>query len=259
MRDERAPLIGITMRYEAESERFYLARMYSEAVQAAGGLPVHIPLIPRAEYLNALISNLDGVLLPGSASDVDPRLYGHEPHGKLGSVHSLRDATDQIILEAVERIEMPLLAICYGMQALNVWRGGALIQDIASEEPAAIKHEQGAPRDRRSHKIRLATGSRLTGYAGEREVFVNSHHHQALKTIGRGLRAVAWANDGLIEAVEGMRQEHWVIGVQWHPEIAWEEDDFSRTLFAKFAAAARVFAERNKRFKQDERESLSVR
>ncbi len=200
MNRERAPLIGITMRYDAESERFYLARTYSEAVQAAGGVPVHIPLIPDESYLANLVGRLDGVLLPGSASDVDPLLYGHEPHGKLGSVHPLRDKTDHIILEIVERRGTPLLAICYGLQALNVWRGGTLIQDIASEEPAAIKHEQGAPRDRRSHKIRLAGQSRLCEYAGASEAFVNSHHHQALKTIGENLRAVAWTSDGLIEA-----------------------------------------------------------
>lgn len=256
MRHERAPLIGITMRYDTDTERFYLARMYSEAVQAAGGLPVHIPLIPERDYLIDLVGRLDGVLLPGSASDVDPHLYGHESHVKLGSVHPLRDATDQIVLEIAERFEMPVLAICYGLQALNVWRGGTLLQDIASEEPAAIKHEQGAPRDRRSHKIRFAPKSRLAKYAGASEAFVNSHHHQAMKTIGHGLRAVAWTSDGLIEAVENTRGERWMIGVQWHPEIGWADDEFARTLFTEFVAAANRNVTKNK---DEEREAASVR
>jgi putative glutamine amidotransferase len=256
MNRERAPLIGITMRYDAESERFYLARAYSEAVQAAGGVPVHIPLIPDGVYLGELVERLDGMLLPGSASDVDPILYGHEPHGKLGSVHPLRDKTDRMILEIIERRSTPLLAICYGLQALNVWRGGALIQDITSEDPAAIKHEQGAPRDRRSHKIRLAAQSRLREYAGASEAFVNSHHHQALRTIGENLRAVAWTSDGLIEAVEESRGDRWVVGVQWHPEIAWAEDDFSRTLFARFIYAASRFAAQTRERQQ---ETVNVR
>ncbi len=233
------------MRYEPETERFYLARMYSEAVHRAGGLPVHIPLIPDAEYLATLVARCDGVLLPGSASDIDPRLYGSEPHTRLGSVHPIRDATDQLVLDKVEERQMPLLAICYGLQAWNVRRGGTLIQDIGSEYPAAIKHEQGAPRDRRSHKLRIASQCRLAACAGAREAYVNSHHHQAIATIGRDLRAVAWAADGLIEAVEDVREDAWMLGVQWHPEIAWEQDEFASRIFRDFVAAATQFAEQH--------------
>ncbi|MGH9903620.1 MAG: gamma-glutamyl-gamma-aminobutyrate hydrolase family protein, partial [Pyrinomonadaceae bacterium] len=125
----RRPLIGITMRHELETERFYLARPYCEAVEAAGGVPVHVPLIPRAPFVAALMEELDGVLLPGSASDVDPLRYGREPHARLGSVHPLRDETDALVLEHVERRRVPLLAICFGMQVWNVERGGTLIQD----------------------------------------------------------------------------------------------------------------------------------
>lgn len=256
MKQERAPLIGITMRYDTETERFYLARLYSEAVQAAGGLPVHIPLIPDQQYLSDLVGQLDGILLPGSASDVDPNLYGHEPHQKLGSVHPLRDSTDQFVLKLAEQRRVPVLAICYGMQALNVSRDGTLMQDIATEEPAAIKHEQGAPRDRRSHKIRFATQSRLAGYASGLEAYVNSHHHQALKTIGRDLRATAWTSDGLIEAVEDLRDDRWIVGVQWHPEIGWAEDEFSHNLFMEFVSAANYHAAQKS---SEEHSSASVR
>jgi len=231
------------MRYDAEAERFYLARMYAEAVQAAGGVPVHVPLIPEPAYLTDLLGRLDGVLLPGSASDVEPKLYGHEPHQKLGAVHALRDETDMILLEEVERRSIPLLAICYGMQVWNVHRGGTLIQDIASEAPEALKHEQGAPRDRRSHKIRVAVSSKLANFTSEAEMYVNSHHHQALNAIGRGLRAVAWTSDNLVEAVEDTREGCWALGVQWHPEIAWSEDHFSQAIFRGFVNAAQDYSD----------------
>jgi putative glutamine amidotransferase len=232
------PLIGITMRHELETERFYLARHYGEAVEAAGGLPVHLSLIPRAAYVGAVVENLDGVLLPGSASDVDPARYGREPHQKLGSVHPLRDETEALVLEAAERRGLPLLAICYGMQAWNVARGGTLIQDIASELPGAVKHEQGAPRERPSHRVTLQAGSLLSKLAGRESLHVNSHHHQALELLGGGLRATAWAADGLVEAVEDLGEGRWAVGVQWHPELGWERDDFSRALFEAFVVAA---------------------
>ncbi len=131
------------MRHELETERFYLARFYSEAVAAAGGVPVHISLIPDAEVVGLIVKRLDGVLLPGSASDVDPRLYGREPHTKLGAVHPLKDETDLLVLKELEGRRLPLLAICFGMQVWNVFRGGSLIQDIVSEVPGAHQTRAG--------------------------------------------------------------------------------------------------------------------
>ena len=234
------PLVGVTMRHELKTERFYLQRDYAEAVEAAGGAPVHVPLIPDAAYVASLMGRLDGLLLPGSASDVDPKLYGREPHPNLGSVHPLRDATDALLLAEAERRGTPLLAICFGVQIWNVVRGGTLIQDIGSQFPEAIKHEQGEPRDRRSHRVRLLEGSLLHRLAGEPAAFVNSHHHQALETLGRDLRATAWTADGLTEAVEDTRAGRWAVGVQWHPEIDWRGDELSRGLFSSFVEAART-------------------
>ena len=241
MADER-PRIGITMRLELETDRFYLSRYYSEAVEAAGGAPVHISLIPRREYIETLMSGLDGILLPGSDSDVDPLRYGREPHPKLGSVHPWKDETDLLVLEEVERRGIPLLAICFGMQVLNVSRGGTLIQDIRSEMPEAIKHQQGAPRERRSHRVRLLEGSLVAQLAGTDGALVNSHHHQAIETVGRELVATAWTADGLVEALEDPRGDRFALAVQWHPEIAWEGDAFSRALFGSFIGASRDYA-----------------
>jgi putative glutamine amidotransferase len=232
------PFIGITMRHELETERFYLARHYGEAVAAAGGVPVHIPLIPDHDLISSFVERLDGVLLPGSASDVDPLRYGREPHMRLGPVHPLKDETDLLVLKEVEERRLPLLAICFGMQVWNVYRGGSLIQDIASDVPKAHKHEQGAPRDRRSHHVKIRSESLLESLAGEGEALVNSHHHQAVDQIGKGLHASAWSPDGLVEAVEESREGRWALGVQWHPEIGWERDGLSSNIFRSFLRAA---------------------
>src|SRR2546423_320140 len=125
---ERRPLIGITMRQELESARFYLARFYGEAVEAAGGVPVHVPLIPKREFIDALAGRLGGVLLPGSDSDVDPQLYGREPQRGLGGVHPLGDGTDLLLLGACEERSIPLLSTCSGWRILNVPPGGRLCQ-----------------------------------------------------------------------------------------------------------------------------------
>lgn len=249
------PLIGITMRHELKTERFYLARYYGEAVEAAGGVPVHLSLIPRESYVAAVADRLDGVLLPGSASDVDPLRYGHEPHRALGQVHPLRDETDALLLAEVERRRLPLLAICFGLQIWNVERGGTLVQDIEDQLPAAIKHEQGVPRERRSHRVRLLAGSLVSELAGDETALVNSHHHQAVDTVGRELRATAWTHDGLVEALEDTRRDRWAVGVQWHPEIDWEGDQFSSKLFSAFVRASENFsASGGESFSEDDRE-----
>src|SRR2546423_1873526 len=240
--EEQRPRIGITMRIELETERFYLARFYSEAICEAGGVPVHIPLIPKKEFISSVAENLDGVLLPGSDSDVDPLRYGRDPHPKLGSVHPLKDETDLMILDEIERHAIPLLAICFGMQVLNVSRGGTLIQDINSELQGAIKHEQGAPRNRPSHSVKLLEGSLLEKLAESDSALVNSHHHQAIERVGRELVATAWTSDGLVEALEDPRDERFALAVQWHPEMGWEDDQFSQKIFAQFVYATKEFS-----------------
>ncbi len=245
------------MRIELETNRFYLARYYSEAVEAAGGVPVHISLIPHKDYIASVMDSLDGVLLPGSDSDVDPARYGHEPHLNLGSVHPLKDETDALVLEEIERRRMPLLAICFGMQILNVSRGGTLIQDIPTQKPEAIKHQQGLPRDRRSHRVRIQKGSLLSSLSKAESAQVNSHHHQAIERVGTDLIATAWTSDGLIEALEDPGDERFVLAVQWHPEIGWETDEFSRAIFQQFIAATRAFAGKRANNTSTTQESLS--
>ena len=234
------PKIGLTMRLELETRRFYLGRDYSEAIEAAGGLPVHIPLIPNSEFIESVVAGLDGVLLPGCDSDIDPAYYGEDPHPKLGRVVPEKDETDLLVLAEVEKLNLPLLAICYGIQALNVSRGGSLIQDIEAQIENCIKHRQGEPVARNSHSIRIETDSLLFEMAGpgkaDKNVKVNSHHHQAIRKVGNDLRMIARANDGVIEGIQDVRADRFVLGVQWHPELSWRTDSLSRAIFEVFVS-----------------------
>jgi putative glutamine amidotransferase len=232
------PRIGITMRLDLDTRRFYLGRDYSEAVEAAGAMPVHIPLIPKKDYVDALVEQLDGVFLPGSDSDVDPSHFGEEPHPKLKNVVPEKDATDLLVLEAAERLGLPVLGICFGMQVLNVSRGGTLVQDIDSQIDSSLKHDQGRPLDRQSHSIEIDRDSILgnlsTVTGNGSSIRVNSHHHQAIGKVGRDLKPVAWAKDGVVECIQDERPERFVLGVQWHPELAWDRDPLSKDIFSRF-------------------------
>jgi putative glutamine amidotransferase len=235
---QKRPRIGIMMRIEQTTDRFYLGRHYSEAIEAAGGAPLHIGLIPNSDYTDSIVEGLDGILLPGSDTDVDPLRYGQQPHPELRTVQTLKDETDLLVIEAAERRRIPLFAICFGMQILNVSRGGSLIQDLRSHVPEAIKHEQGPPQERPSHRVRLLESTRLSQIAGNPDAVVNSHHHQAIESVGADLIATAWTTDGVIEAMEDPRPDRFVLAVQWHPELGWRNDGLSQRLFQTFVNEA---------------------
>jgi putative glutamine amidotransferase len=235
------PLIGITMRLDVAESTFYLRRYYAEAIEAAGGAPVYLPLIPDRHYLARVSERLDGLLLAGSDSDLDPARYGEEPHPCLGAVIPERDETDLRLLELCEERRLPVLGICFGAQSLNVARGGSLLQDLATQLPGALKHDQGAPYDRPSHQVRLEPDSLLARLAGGETARVNSSHHQAIKVVGRDLRVIACALDGVIEAVVDTRPDRFALGVQWHPELGWARDQLSQAIFACFIKAANNF------------------
>jgi putative glutamine amidotransferase len=230
----RKPRIGITMRLESETDRFYLGRDYSEAIEGLGAIPIHISLIPNKDYIADIVSDLDGILLPGSDTDVDPLRYGEEPHPKLGRVIFEKEETDLLVIEEAEKRNLPIFGICFGMQIFNVYRGGTLIQDIPDQVSNHIKHQQGKPLVRNSHSIEITENSRLSRLITHKLTQVNSHHHQSVREVGENLKATALAKDGVIECIEDIREDKFVVGVQWHPELSWKTDELSRKLFETF-------------------------
>ncbi|MEP6900127.1 MAG: gamma-glutamyl-gamma-aminobutyrate hydrolase family protein [Actinomycetota bacterium] len=237
----RKPIIGITMRLEIETDRFYLGRDYSEALEALGAIPYHISLIPKKGYLTEIVKLVDGILLPGSDTDVDPLLFGEEPKPKLKKIIPEKENTDWLILEEAEKLKKNVLGICFGMQILNVSRNGTLHQDIETDIENCVKHEQGKPLARNSHSLKIEKESLLSRLIEPKAeiIRVNSHHHQAVKIVGKNLKATAWAKDGVIECIEDTRKDRFVLGVQWHPELSWKNDAVSKKIFESFISACK--------------------
>ncbi len=232
------PRIGLTMRLEQATGRFYLGRDYSKALENFGAIPLHIGLIPNKENIRECVKTLDGILLPGSDSDVDPLNYNEQPLPGLGNVIQEKDETDFLVLEAAEEFNLPVFAICFGMQSLNVFRGGTLFQDIESQVEHPIKHQQGMPLNRNSHNLTVSGKGILNDITktifDSNQIIVNSHHHQSVKTPGENLKITARAKDDVIECIEDIRENRFIIGVQWHPELSWKEDKLSFELFKVF-------------------------
>ena len=199
-----------------------------------------IPTVSDSDVVREYVQRVQGILLPGSPTDVDPKLYGAQPHEKLGKLYPERDSTDFAILDFAERRpDMPVLGICFGIQSLNVYRGGSLLQDIPALVERPLIHDEDHDNPPARHMVRINEDSIVGRLAGCCEVEVNSYHHQAVAGTGTNLRAVAFANDGVIEAVEDTTGR-FVVGVQWHPERGWQNDPFSKALFSKFIERARL-------------------
>jgi putative glutamine amidotransferase len=192
---------------------------YVDAILRAGGAPLLIPPVQDEETLHALYDRLDGVLLAGGG-DIEPAHYGDEPHAKLGTIDPLRDGAEIPVARWAAAEGKPLLGICRGVQVLNVALGGTLWQDIPSQVDGSLHHNQSYECEdwtHLAHEMRLAANSRLRGLLGVDVMPINSLHHQSVREIAPGLRAVAWAPDGVIEALEGTG-ESFIVGVQCHPE-----------------------------------------
>jgi putative glutamine amidotransferase len=196
---------------------------YIRAVEMAGGVPLPIPITEQQPTLRAIYALIDGLLLAGGV-DIDPAYFAEEPHPLLGKIDAARDQVELKLTRWALDDRRPILGICRGIQTLNVACGGPLWQDIGAQVPGALdhKHQPDQPYDHLSHLVTIERGSRLAEIVGAGELEVNSLHHQAPKEAGHGLRAVAWAPDGVIEGLEGTH-DAWIIGVQWHPE--WLLDD----------------------------------
>ena len=220
--------------------RVHLNTAYLHALQAAGGIPVLLPPFLEQSALDALLENLDGVMLTGGG-DVDPSRYGEKPHPQAVGISAPRDTLEaQVTLWALAN-RKPLFAICRGMQVLNVVLGGSLFQHIPEHFGDAIAHSQtdaGFRRDEQTHSVDVRGGSLLANLIGAGSVGVNSMHHQAIRRAGNHLLVSARAPDGVIEAVEAPSLAPFVVGVQWHPEELAAAHESAANLFRAFVAVS---------------------
>lgn len=220
---------------------------YVRAVEQAGGEPVVIQLHEEPEEIAKIITGCQAVLLPGSAADIDPQKYGAaDKHPKTEAADPKRDTADELLLQDAYNLRKPVLGICYGMQMLNVYNQGTLIQHVESP----VNHAAGRTVSQ-AHKVRIDPFSRLAGLLvsqeetgiGPLELTVNSSHHQAADLVGDGLRVAARCpEDGIIEAIEGVSPDHWVVAVQWHPERSYDDDPYSRAIFRALVEAAKNYS-----------------
>jgi putative glutamine amidotransferase len=232
------PRIAIPVPHSGDPE--YASRslpQYEHAIEKAGGEPVAIPLDKTPAEVMKLIEQCDAVLLPGSRADVDPAKYDAARESHTAAADPGRDTVDELLLQDAYNMKKPVLGICYGLQMLNVYRSGTLVQHIAS----AINHEAGR-KVAVAHTVEVEPASKLAEILGSlHSVPVNSSHHQSAALIGDGLRTVARSpEDGIIEAIEGTSPEHFVLAVQWHPERSVDDDEPSRAIFRALIEAARA-------------------
>lgn len=213
---------------------------YIAAIQSAGALATVVPLHERQDRVARLLAGVQGVLLPGSGYDLEPQAYGEQRIAACHDPDPDRAAVDELLLQDAFNLHKPILAICYGVQALNVWRNGSLIQDLTVAGRTAVNHRPGREVSE-AHQVKIAPGSRLSKVAPDSTgpIQVNSSHHQALGTPGDNLRVTAICPaDGVIEGVELDSPDHFVVGVQWHPERTYAFSAFSRAIFSAFVRAA---------------------
>jgi putative glutamine amidotransferase len=212
---------------------------YVRALALAGGAPALIPLDLGEEAWRQIYERIDGLLFPGGA-DVNPAYYREERHPRLGQVDDALDQAELILARWALDDRKPLLAICRGIQLINVAAGGTLYQDLPSQLPDSLPHACSAPtypREYRAHAIEIAPGSRVAEEMGALAVRVNSRHHQAVKGVAPGFEVTARAPDGVIEAIECRDASH-VVGVQWHPESLAENDPQMLALFRALVEAS---------------------
>ena len=241
------PLIGITANTLVEGVKESgrrgdfenaVPQAYVDAVEEAGGTPLIIPLVAQRTTALRILSCLDGLLLTGGG-DIDPGLFGQEPHPKLGVVDVAKDRLESSLLSEALGADIPILGICRGMQILNVAAGGTLIQDIPSSSPTRIQHAQHATAAAPSHTLCIKKGSRLASIVGTTKLRVNSYHHQAVDRVARGFVISATASDGITEAIES-KSRRFVLGVQFHPEMIFRDFPSCFAIFKAFVQESAV-------------------
>lgn len=232
--------VTATVRVVEGVERVRLNAAYIRAVESVGLVPIVVPPLANATAATAILDLVAGLILTGG-EDVDPSLYGERPHAALGPVSRARDTTELALVGAARERGLPTLAICRGIQVMNVGLGGTLVQDLPSQRADVDAHEHDERRASRVHHVDVEPGSRLGTALGSTALDVNSVHHQAIDRLGASMRVSACATDGVIEGVESTDPRWWMVGVQWHPEeLIATPEPWDRRLFAAFAEACRA-------------------
>jgi putative glutamine amidotransferase len=227
--------VTASIRPDGETSRVRLTAAYVTALESAGLVPLIVPPLSNDRAAAAVLDSVSGLVLTGG-EDVDPARYGEQRHEKVRSVNPARDATEAALVEEARARGLPVLAICRGIQILNVALGGTLVQDISSQCGTDIGHDEDGPRDSRSHEISVEPGSLIAGALGAEHLSVNSFHHQSVKRVADGMRVTARSPDGVIEGIESTDKRWWVMAVQWHPEEMTESPEpWDRGLFKAFA------------------------
>ncbi len=264
------PRIAIPLPHSTKKD--YVERSlppYVHAIEAAGAEAFPIQLDKTQDEIAEMLKQCHGIVLPGSPADVDPEKYGEPRHPKTHPPDPMRDAADELLLQDAHNMHKPILAICYGLQALNVWRSGKLCQDIHAELHSPVKHDAGS-KVKQAHSVNVVPESRLAKILSDApgtdlspspdftamQLMVNSSHHQSADVAGDGLRVVARSpEDDVIEALEGdAPEEQFVLAVQWHPERSYDHDPASRALFKALVDAAEQWQQGD--YAKGEREGL---
>lgn len=234
----RKPVIGVIPLYDEEKESIWMLPGYLDGLYEAGAIPVIMPLRIGKEELRQLDAQFDGYLLTGG-HDVNPRLYNAKKTALCGVVCQERDELERQVFELAWQQDKPVLGICRGIQLLNALQGGTLYQDLEAEYPGKSRmadHHMLPPYDRTVHMVEIEKDSPLYDTVGCTQMGVNSYHHQAVRELGRGLKVMARAEDGLIEGVWAP-EKHFIWGIQWHPEFIYQVDENARKIFRAFVEA----------------------
>jgi putative glutamine amidotransferase len=229
------PPVAVTATTEIirEALRVRVNAAYTVSIRGAGMLPIVLPVLDPSDAGTAL-DGVAGLVLTGG-EDVNPARYGASPHPELGDTHDGRDAFEAALVQEARARALPTLAICRGMQILNVALGGTLVQDIPTQWKDPIVHDGDWARTARVHEVDVIPGSRLARALGTARPVVNSMHHQAVGTVAPSLATVARAPDGIVEGVEWPTDDWWMVGVQWHPEeLTASPEPWDRALLAAF-------------------------
>ncbi len=240
------PVIGVTSDFNqgdredmgGKEPTYFLRARYVRAIEDLGGLPVILPLAADQSDRRRLLKDLDGLLLTGSGPDLPPTLYGERQRFPFKLVSRRRSSFELAMAKLALSEGLPTLGICGGMQAINVALGGSLYQDIPGQLDSPLAHRQRPPATELSHTITIAEGSLLHRVTQQREMRVNSSHHQSVKKVAPGLASSAVAPDGVVEAIESPRRPFF-LAIQWHPEFLYERFALHRRLFEAFLRAAK--------------------